>query len=176
MSACLPRRCARNLGLLETIYLFLRVPPWSTNRTARAKKRPKIHIVDSAMAVDLNGLSVDQLADPLSPSAGAVLESFVVNEIVRLASWSDLRIGVHHFRDRDGREVDVILEAPDGRIIGIEVKAAVDVDEHDFRWLAYLRDRHDNRFVHGLVLHHGRGPATFGDRLTAMPVSALWAC
>ncbi len=146
-----------------------------TNRTARAKKRPKIHIVDSAMAADLNGLSADQLSDPLSPHAGAILESFVVNEIVRLASWSDQRIGLHHFRDRDGREVDVILETSDGRIIGIEVKAAVDVDEHDFRWLTYLRDRHLDRFVHGIVLHHGRHPQSFGDRLTALPVSTLWS-
>lgn len=162
------------LALLETIYLFVQIPAWSTNRTSRAKKRPKVHIVDSGMAADLNGLSVDVLSDPLTSQAGPMLESFVVNEVIRLASWSDLRVGLFHFRDRDGREVDLILEAPDGRIVGIEVKAAVDVDEQDFRWLAYLRDRHSDRFVQGLVLHHGSRPMSFGDRLTAAPVSTLW--
>lgn len=53
------------------------------------------------------------------------------------------------------------------------MKAARDVDESDFKWLAYLRDRLGDRFVNGVVVHPGERPLPFGDRLTAMPVSAI---
>jgi hypothetical protein len=44
-------------------------------------------------------------------------------------------------------------------------------DNSDFRWLAYLRDRLGERFVHGLVVHIGDRPLPSGDRLTALPIS-----
>ena len=59
--------------------------------------------------------------------------------------------------------------------MAIEVKAARDVDEHDTRWLAWLRDQLGDRFCHGVVLHIGERPLPFGDRITALPISALWS-
>lgn len=163
-----------HLALLETIYLHHRLPAWSTNFSARAKHHPKVHLVDSGLACDLLGVSADQLAVPTNAFAGSLFESFVVNEIVRQQTWSFERVHLGHFRDRDKREVDLILEARDGRIVAVEMKAARDVDEGDFRWLAYLRDRLGDRFINGIVVHLGERPLSFGDRLTALPVSAVW--
>ncbi len=163
-----------HLALLETIYLFHRLPAWSTNFTARAKHHPKVHMVDSGLACDLLGVSAERLAIPTSAMAGSLFESFVVNEIVRQRSWSTERVHLGHFRDRDKREIDLIMEARDGRVVAIEMKAARDVDETDFRWLAYLRDRLGDRFVNGIVVHLGERPLPFGDRLTSLPVSAIW--
>jgi uncharacterized protein len=162
------------LALLETIYLHHRLPAWSTNFTARAKKHPKAHIVDSGLAADVLGLNADRLAIPTSAFAGHLFESFAVNEILRQQPWATERTHLGHFRDSDKREVDLIIESPDGRIVGVETKAARDVDESDFRWLAYLRDRLGERFVNGIVVHLGERPLSFGDRLTAVPVSTLW--
>ena len=83
------------------------------------------------------------------------------------------KAGLHHLRDRDGAEVDVVIEGADGRVVGIEVKASAAVTVADFRWLAWLRDKLGDRFVAGIVLYAGERPLAFGDRLSAVPLSAL---
>ena len=82
---------------------------------------------------------------------------------------------VHHFRDHGGAEVDLVLEARDGRVAGIEVKASSSVEGKDFRGLDFLHERLGRRFAHGVVLYLGDAVLPFGDRRTAMPVSALWS-
>ncbi len=85
---------------------------------------------------------------------------------------------MYHFRDSDGAEVDLVLEADDGRVLGVEVKATSTPRSEDFRWLARLRDRLDRaggHFTAGLVLHTGQRRLPFGDRLIALPASDLWS-
>ena len=54
------------------------------------------------------------------------------SEVLKLMTASDLRLTPHHFRDRDMREVDIVLERDDGMIAGIEVKASATVKAGDF--------------------------------------------
>lgn len=162
------------LTLLESIFFHFSLPGWTDSVAARVRRRPKLHLLDSGIAGHLRRQSIDQLRDPIHAESGALVETFVVSEILRAASWSEVRPFVNHFRDSEQREVDLILESPDGRVIAIEVKTAIDVDNSDFRWLAYLRDRLGERFVHGIVVHIGDRPLPFGDRLTALPISTLW--
>jgi predicted AAA+ superfamily ATPase len=162
------------LPILETVFLVLRLPAWSRNPTARVKHRPKVHLTDTGLAAWLLEQSADALARPGNPAAGALLETFVVNELTKLRAASDLEVGLYHYQDRDGREVDCILETPAGRVAGIEVKAAATVRADDFRHLSQLRDRIGRDFVAGVVLFAGDRPLPFGDRMYALPVSALW--
>ncbi len=86
------------------------------------------------------------------------------------------RIGaLYHYRDRDGREVDAILERHDGAIVGVEAKAAASVGASDFRGLTRVRDALGERFKAGAVLYTGPNTVRFGDRLTAIPLQGLWA-
>lgn len=163
------------LSLLEVIYVHHLLPGWSPGFASRAKRRPKLHFVDSGLACDTLGVSVDRLNQPTSTEAGSLLETFVVGEFMRQRTWSTVRPELFHFRDRDQREVDLIAEAPDGRVVAVEVKAAIDVDSDDTRWLRYLRDQLGDRFVNGVVLHLGPRPQPLGDRLTALPLSTLWS-
>ncbi len=80
-----------------------------------------------------------------------------------------------HFRDRDGREVDVVIERRDGSIAGVEVKTAASVSASDFRGLVHLQDKLGPRFRAGIVLYAGERTLPFGDRMAAVPISALWA-
>ena len=172
----IPQQTARAyLALLETIYVFHQLPAWSGSATARARRRPKLHLVDSGLAAAVRGVGSNDLAHPDRGAIfGPLLETFVVAELAKQLSWSDIPMSLLHYRDSQHREVDVIVETGDGRIIGIEIKAAVDVTDHDARHLAYLRDQMGERFVHGLVLHPGDRVTSLGDRLTAAPLSMLW--
>ena len=73
-------------------------------------------------------------------------------------------------------EVNFVLEAADGRLAGIEVKASATVRGEDFKHLTIMRDRiSDERFVRGVILYTGGERLPFGERLEAWPVSTLWS-
>lgn len=163
------------LALLEVIYVHHLVPNWAPPLIDRRKRRSKVYAVDTGLACDAMGVGVDALARPGSEAAGPLLETFVVNEVSKQLGWSSTRADLRHFRDRDGREVDVILQARDGRVAAIEVKAARDVDEHDVRWIRWLGDRLGDRFVGGVILHIGERVTPLGDRIVAAPIATLWA-
>ena len=80
----------------------------------------------------------------------------------------------HHFRDKDGTEVDVVMERGGRQVVGIEIKAAATVTSADFKGLRKLRDAVKDRFVVGVVLYDGESIATFGESLFAVPISMLW--
>ena len=161
------------LDVLETLYLVRLLRGWTTSRTNRAKRRRVAHLVDTARAAHLVDQDVDDLARSDSPWFGPLLESFVVNELAKQATWTDRPISLAHYRDRDQREVDVVIGR--GRqVAGIEVKATATPRPGDARHLAYLRDRLGDRFTLGVVLHTGHQHLVLGDRLIAAPIATLW--
>lgn len=103
-----------------------------------------------------------------------MLETFVLQELKRQASGQDSPIAFFHFRDRDGVEVDLVLEQGSGAVAGIEVKAAATATDSDFRGLRKLKAAAGKRFAGGVVLYDGEVSASFGDGLFAVPLRALW--
>jgi len=162
--------------LLETLFLIQRIPPWSTNLSKRVVERPKVCLLDTGLAARLVNVGATGAGPAGNPQiAGQLLEGFVIGELRRQLGWADEAPRLHHYRDHDGPEVDVILETDDGRIVGLEIKAASAVQTKDGRWLAQLRDRFGSRFVAGLILHTGPMSAPFGHRMAAVPIDILWS-
>ena len=169
-----PSTINRYLPLLEQVYLIHWLPAWSNNLTTRATRTPKMHFVDTGLVSRLVNRSAQSLAEPAVTEAGSLFESFVVSEILKQAELSQSPPQLFHFRDRDGAEIDLILETVDRRIAGIEIKLAASVNVSDLRHLRSMRDRQGERFAHGVLLYCGEHVVPFGDRLTALPVTALW--
>jgi predicted AAA+ superfamily ATPase len=113
----------------------------------------------------------------MSPFSKKCLSSrgFVIGELMRQATWSETILRTYHCRDRDNREIDLVLESSDGTLVGAEVKAGMTVRAEDFRHLTFLRNALGDRFRHGLVFYSGADTLHFGDRLTALPISSLRA-
>ncbi|WP_410660303.1 ATP-binding protein [Amycolatopsis sp. lyj-112] len=165
----------RYVELLEAVFLVHRLPAWSRNLTSRAVKHAKLHLTDTGLAASLLGVSPESLAQPVAPARGPLVETFIVNELAKQATWSDAEVRLYHWRVSGGAEVDVVLERDDGQVVGIESKARDTVTAADFRGLAELRDRLGDQFTQGIVLHTGRqGAISFGDRLMALPLASLW--
>jgi hypothetical protein len=163
------------LPLLETVYLIHLLPAWSRNLATRVKRRPKIHLIDTGLAAWLREQSADSLARPGNTAgAGALFETFVVNELMKLRAASEVDVSLWHLQDRAGGEVDCVIETSSGRVVAIEVKTAATARAEDFRHLRKLRDRLGTDFLAGVVLFAGADPVPFGDRLFALPVSLLW--
>jgi predicted AAA+ superfamily ATPase len=159
--------------LLSRVFLLEELPPWHTNRLSRLVKTPKLHIGDTGLGCALLGIDSAAL-DADRGVLGQFLETFVYQELHRQASWSEDAISCFHFRDRDGVEVDIVLEREGRRVAGVEVKAAASVNAADFRGLRKLSESLGDRFAGGVVLYDGRNIAPFGERLHAVPLRMLW--
>ncbi|MDQ7850462.1 MAG: DUF4143 domain-containing protein [Armatimonadota bacterium] len=163
----------RYLALLQTAFLLYLLPAWTPGVRRRLLKSPKILLVDTGLAAHLVGLdSRGMLANV--ELWGAFVEAFVVVELLKQTGWSATRCSLYHFRTARGEEVDVVLEAPDGRVVGVEIKAAVSIDAGDFRGLRVLAQAAGRRFLRGILLYFGEEAVPFGDNLYALPISGLW--
>ena len=162
-------------SLLANLFMIESLPAWSTNRLKRLARAPKRYVVDpalvgAALQVDADGVLRD------GDLMGRMLDTFVMSQVRAELRASDPELRAYHLRLDGGRhEVDILLEAPDGRVIGIEVKADSAPASGSARHLGWLRDELGNRFVAGMVLHTGPRPYVIGDRLLALPICCLWA-
>jgi len=127
----------------------------------------------TGIACHLIGQDATRLGEP-GGAAGPMLENFVLMELARQLTWSEQRAFLYHYRTRDQLEVGAILESADGRVVAIEVKAGTNVRSEDLAGLRHLARRLGDRFVAGYVLHTGEHTLSFGDRLRALPIDALW--
>ncbi len=163
--------------LLEAVFLVHRLSAWGTTLNARSGAAPKVHLVDSGVAARLLRLSSDRLAS-LQPAAltefGHLLETFVVGEILKQASWSDNVSGCGHWRTHDGDEVDIVLERDDGHVVAFEVKAGSRVLGGELRGLRKLRVALGDQFIGGAVLYTGERSYTHEDRIHVVPIDRLW--
>lgn len=89
--------------------------------------------------------------------AGALFETLVVTEVLKQASWSERSVEVTHFRDRDGAEIDLVVEdRRSGAVAGIEVKLTSTPLKRHARHLARMRERLGARFTVGSSCTPGR--------------------
>ena len=155
--------------LLARVFLLEELPPWHNNRLSRLVKTPKLHLGDTGLACALLGVDAAALWANRA-LLGQLLETFILQELRRQASWRVDPIAFCHFRDKDGVEVDIVMEGSGQRVAGIEVKAAATVTSNDFRGLRKLQESARGRFAGGVVLYDGEMTVPFGDGLFAVPI------
>ena len=163
----------RWLVLLERMFLLRRIPAWHSNNLKRLVRTPKLHFLDSGLLSSLRRTDVAAISRDRQ-ALGPLLESFVYGELAKAMALGHDPATVSHYRDKDGIEVDFVLERSPGDIVGIEVKAAATALPRDFRGLRHLKHALGERFVCGIVLHDGERIQRVGSRLFAIPVRLLW--
>lgn len=161
------------VGIFESLFLVRTLQPWYSNRLKRLTKTPKIHFLDSGLLSSLRNLSIDRLRVERA-AYGPLLETFVLAEVLKLSKGGEDRFEFSHFRDKEQHEVDIVIEDKQGRLVGIEIKAAATVTSADFSGLRILAATSGERFAAGIVLYDHDKVVPFGERLSAVPISALW--
>jgi uncharacterized protein len=160
--------------LLMQLYVIEQVPAWTSNRLKRLVHSPKRYIIDAALltsALRLDGNGVLRDGDLL----GRVLDTFVAAQLRAEIAISDCTPRLHHLRTEGGNhEIDLIAELGGDRLIGIEIKAEAAPGSEAGRHLAWLRDELGDRFVAGVLFHTGPRIYRLDERITAVPISALW--
>lgn len=165
----------RYTDILSQLFLIREVPSWHPQLRKRETSAGKLYLTDTGLLSSIAGVSDARLlGESETRLRGRVIETFVFCEVLRQLGWAETECEIYHYRERNDREIDLILESPDGRVVGLETKSSADAAPRDFRHLAWLRDELGERFVAGCVLYTGRETLSFGDRLAAVPLCGLW--
>jgi uncharacterized protein len=163
----------RYLELLSSVFLIKTIPAWAPGQAKRAVGTPKLAFVDTGIACHLIGQDAARLGEP-GGAAGPMLENFAVMELARQLTWSEERGRLYHYRTKDRLEVDAVIETPDGRLVAVEVKAGATIRTEDLAGLRNLARHAANKFIAGYVLYTGQQTLSFGDKIKAVPMDALW--
>lgn len=164
----------RYLTLLEMLYIYVTLPPWSGNLSKRLVKAPKVYLNDTRLLCHLLGINRVHVLDKRH-TFGHILENFVVMELKKQQTWAEIGTNMYYYRTHSGQEIDIVLEAFDGRKIAIEVKASQQVSDKDFRHIRDFQQALPKDEVIGVVIYMGQEVIPWGKNLTAMPVSMLWS-
>lgn len=166
---------AAYLGALRTLYLTTDLPPWGPNLTKREVGRHKVSIADPALALRLTRQHPDGLMElTAAGTLGHHLEALAASELRKQQTWSAEEFDLFHFRDRDGIEVDLVIEFADGGVFLLEVKATQTYRAEHFSGIRALAKRLGPRFLGGAVLGLSAESHVIGERLWAFPLSVLW--
>ncbi len=161
-------------AILQAMFMCFDVQPWYRNIGKRLVKSPKGYLTDTLLLCHLLDWHLDDLLMRKPDLYGHVLENFVATELLKLLSFSNVRANLLHFRTSDNKEVDFVLERPDGTLAAIEVKKSDRVNASDFNGLKILKETTKTDFICGIILYSGKDVVPFGDKLYAVPIAALW--
>ena len=163
------------LGILENTYLIDKLPPFLKTDYERVNKQSKYFITDTGlMSSVLNWKKDDLFLD--ADKSGKIFETFVYTQLAVQIDLSDSDYEIYHYRDREKREIDFIIEDTENNTIyGIEVKAGSSVSNEQFKHLIWFKNNiaKDKNFK-GIVLYTGENAIPFGENLFAVPMNNLW--
>ncbi|MDR1134134.1 MAG: ATP-binding protein [Synergistaceae bacterium] len=126
------------MSVLETSGLVYLLRPYFNNLTSRAIKTPKLYFMDTGLCCYLNGIKTAESAFD-SPIGGALLETYVVSEILK-SHWHNAQSPfLYFYRDRNQREIDLIFEQ-NGLVYPVEIKKSANPSARDIRNFAVLRE------------------------------------
>jgi predicted AAA+ superfamily ATPase len=138
--------------------------------TSRLVRTPKLYFLDTGLCAWLAGWSTWE-ALQRGAMAGAFFETWVVGEVLR-SWWHRLRTpALFFYRDRDGREIDLLFEQ-DGQLWPVEIKAAA-TPRADWIHAFSALDRFPHGRGHGAVVCLHPTDLPLGDRATLFPAGWL---
>lgn len=162
---------------LSQLWLLDPVPGWTpaNNPIRRLQQAPKHQLADPALAAHLLGLSAQSLLTAGGAHMmGPLFESLVTLGVRVLAQAAEATVS--HLRLGGGeREVDLVVEGFDGRVLGIEAKLAPAVTDADVRHLRWLRDQMPDRVVDLVVVTTGTTAYRRPDGIAVVPLALLGA-
>ncbi len=115
------------VNILETLGIIFLLHPYSNNVLKRTIKTPKVYFYDTGLVCYLTKWSSPEVAESGAMS-GALLENYAVSEIMKSYQNAGIEPYLYFYRDRDAKEIDVILEG-DGKLCPLEIKKTATPDK-----------------------------------------------
>lgn len=161
------------LNALEAMYIFERVEAWTKTDYKRVSKRSKLFFSDCGLMSSILNWKMDQIRLN-SDRSGKIVETFVHNELATQVDVYGTDYQLYHYRDREKREIDFVIEREDGALLAIEAKAGGSLKKMHFGHMEWFRDNiaADKPFI-GIVLYSGSKVIPFGPNLWGVPLGTL---
>ncbi len=160
---------------LSQLWLLDPVPGWTPANSAlrRLQQAPKHQLADPGLAARILDLSAESLLGSAGAHmAGPLFESLVTLGVRVLAQAAEARVS--HLRLIGGdREIDLIAQGADGRILAIEVKLAPVVLDADVRHLLWLRHQLTGSVADLVVVTTGDTAYRRRDGIAVVPLALL---
>jgi predicted AAA+ superfamily ATPase len=167
---------------LERLWILDPLPAWAptANHLARLTAAPKHHLTDPALVARLAGVDAGALLRGEGPTAvprdgtflGALFESLATLSVRVFAQAAEAQVS--HFRTKGGeREVDLIVERADRRLVAAEVKLAETIRDHDVRNLVWLAGRIGADLADAVIITTGRNAYRRPDGVAVVPLALL---
>lgn len=143
----------RWLSVLEASYVIYLLKPWYANIGKRLVKTPKLYFYDTGIACTMLGIHTrEQLLG--HPLRGGLFENLVINNLVKWGFNRGLQEQIYFFRDKTGREVDIIRETPEG-LMAYEVKAGMTYNTAYKKNIDYLKGLLGDRIIGSGIIYTG---------------------
>ena len=115
------------LNILETLGIIFLLHPYSNNVLKRTIRTPKLYFYDTGLVCYLTRWSSAEVAE-CGAMSGALLENFTVSELMKSYQNEGLSPYLYFYRDRDAKEIDVLLEG-NGKLFPLEIKKTATPDK-----------------------------------------------
>jgi hypothetical protein len=159
------------VSILETSGIVYLLQPYYTNLTKRIIKSPKIHFADTGLACFLTGWTSPETLEHGAMN-GAILESYVVSEILKSYWHNGIRPNIYYYRDTDKREIDVILEE-NGILYPIEIKKKSNPTVADIKSFAVIENALGQKRGEGAVICMADTHLPLTDKDNIVPIGYL---
>ena len=169
--------------VLSQLWLLEPVDAWlpTRNQLSRLASAPKHHLADPALAAALLGADTTALLDDAVKGRPQIRDGVLLGQLFESLVTLDLRVYaqpaeavVRHLRTKNGdREVDLIIERADHRVLAIEVKLAPFVTDADVKHLLWLRSQIGEDLVDAVVICTGPEAYRRQDGIAVVPAALL---
>lgn len=140
-------------GILQASYIAFPLHPYYANISKRLTKMPKVYFYDTGLLCSILGITdAQQLV--VHPLRGAIFENLAVCEVMKSRLNKALRPDIYFYRENSGREVDIVIDTPQGLDI-IEVKSSATYHRDFARNIKYLKDLLGDKISHSRIVYDG---------------------
>ena len=160
------------LSVLQASHLVFLTPPWSSNISKRLIKSPKLYFCDAGLAASLLGVREPGHLSA-HPQRGLLFENWAMTELLKAQTHRGIRPSLYFLRDKQGHEVDAVIEAAPRRLHGVEIKAGETVSSDWFAGLDYWRQQLPRGVTLAPWLVYGGGTAQKRERALVLPWTGL---
>ena len=159
------------VSLLQTSGLIFILQPYHNNINSRVIKTPKVYFMDTGLVCYLTGWNAPQTLENCAMS-GELLETYVISEIVKSWWHNGKQPNIYYYRDKDRREIDVILEE-NGVLYPIEIKKKSNPNAGDIKAFDAVETVLKQKRGHGAVLCMARTHLPITAEVDAVPISYI---
>ena len=131
-----PNTARKWLSILQASGLVYLLEPYYNNVTKRMVKSPKLYFLDTGLAAYLTEWSSPQTLEAGAMS-GAILETWILGELLKSWQHNGLRAPFYYYRDTDGKEIDLLI-VQDGTLYPLEFKKTASPDKSAIRHFSVL--------------------------------------